>query len=156
MNPRRIASVAAVAGAAGWLVKAVLAWLGAGGAVTGVLFVLGLVALVVALAAAGYTLVETAPAWLRGVVVVAMPALVLLVWQMLDQAVQATLGGSQEPSQVSVLLGAVVALALGLWGRRRFRAEPGRRAKPGRRAEPGRRAAPEEPARPVRGRRAAR
>jgi len=148
MDPRRIASVAALVGGVCWLVRVALIWAGGGentdGGLVGVMFLLGLVGLVVALAAAGYTLVETAPVWLRAVVVVATPLLVFMVWQMIDQAILAVYtSGGWLRGELNVLLAALVALALGGWGLRRHRAAASARAA-------------SAPPRPVRGRRAAR
>lgn len=126
MDPRRVASVAAVLGGLGWLTKVGLIWANdgsnTGDGLVGVMFFVGLAGLVAALAAAGYTLVETAPVWLRLVVTVATPVLVMLVWQMLDQAIKAVY--TQQTwlrDEVNIVLAAVVALVLGLWGLRRRR-----------------------------------
>jgi hypothetical protein len=120
MTSRRVASIAAVLGGLGWLVKVALIWAGGGEdadrGLVGVMFVAGLVCIVVALGAAGYTLVRTAPAWLRAVVTVAVPALVLVVWQMLDQAVKAVYtdeGWLRD--ELNVILAALVAVAAGVW-----------------------------------------
>lgn len=144
MDPRRIASIAAVLGGVGWLAKVFLIWLADGDTDSGLvtlLTVLGWTAFAIALAAAGYTLVERAPVWLRGVVAVATPLLVLMVWQLLDQGIKAVYGGdSWFRDEVSVLVAAAIALVMGLWGFRRHRPEP---------VEP-------KPKPPARGRRAAR
>jgi hypothetical protein len=146
MDPRRIASIAAVVGGVGWLMKVLLIW-GNGGvsADTGpvpLMHLIGLVMLALALAAAGYTLVERAPVWLRGVVAIATPLLVLMLWQLLDQGVKAVYpGDSWLRNEVSVLVAAAVAIAMGSWESRRYRSAV--------------EAAPPPPA-PVRGRRAAR
>lgn len=141
MDPRRLASVAAVLGGVGWLVKVGLIWANGGtntgDGLVGVMFLVGLAGLVVALAAAGYTLVETAPVWLRAVVTVATPLLVMMVWQMLDRAIKAVYTDETwVRDEVNIVLGGVVALVLGLWGLRRGR--------------------PDRPARPIGGHRAAR
>jgi hypothetical protein len=119
--------VAALTGGVGWLVKVALIWANGGentdSGLVGVMYLVGLVGLVVALGAAGYTLAEKAPVWLRAVVVVATPLLVMVVWVLLDQAVRAvytTEGWFRD--EVTVLLTAVVALLLGGWGLRRGRA----------------------------------
>jgi len=143
MDPRRIASIAAVVGGVGWLAKVLLIWLADGDTDSGLvtlLTVLGWAAFAIALAAAGYTLVERAPVWLRGVVAVATPLLVLMVWQLLDQGIKAVYGGdSWFRDEVSVLVAAVIALVMGLWGFGKHRPEPVEKPKP-----------------PARGRRAAR
>lgn len=145
MEPRRIASTAAVLGGLVWLASVVLVWMSddrstEGGAVGGLFFV-GLAALAVALAAGGYTLVETAPVWLRAVVSVAVPLLVFMVWILAGQAIEAlytTEGWIREEADVA--LGGAVAIALGLWGFTRHAELPDT----------------VELTRPVRGRRAAR
>lgn len=144
MDPRRIASVAAVLGGLVWLVRVGLIGAGAAPDVADVLLVVGLALLVVALAAAGYTLVETAPVWLRAVVALATPLLVLMIWQLLDQAIKGVWDGdSWLREEAARLVAAVIALVVGVWGFGRRR--PARETD----AEP-----PAPP--PVRGRRAAR
>lgn len=150
MNPRRVASIAAVVGGVGWLVKVGLVWLSggdAGGGLVNLMYDLGFAAFAVALAAAGYTLVEKAPVWLRAVVAVATPLLVLMVWLMLDPAIRTLYpGDSWLHEEVSDLVAGVIALVLGLWEQRRAAAmAPPPDPRGARRAEP-----------PVRGRRAAR
>jgi hypothetical protein len=132
MNPRTIASVAAVVGGVGWLLEVVLIAANGGsntdGGLVGVMYLVGLLGLVVALAAAGYTLVETAPVWLRAVVVVATPLLVFMVWQMIDQAIKALdAGDGWLGDELDILLAGVIALALGAWGLARRRSAAGRR-----------------------------
>ena len=131
--------MAALAGGVGWLVKVALIWANGGentdSGLVGVMYVVGLVALVVSLGAAGYTLAEKAPVWLRAVVVVATPLLVMMVWVLLDQGIRAvytTEGWFRD--EVTVLLTAVVALLLGGWGLRRGRAAAEPALPPGRRA----------------------
>lgn len=135
MDPRRIASIGALLGGLAWLAQAVLTLLDGGGradsGLVRIAFLAGLVLLFLALAAAGYTLVEKAPVWLRAVVAIATPLLVLMVWQLVDQAVD---------EEISALAGGVVAVVMGLWGLGRHRKDGG---------EP-------PPPPPVRGRRAAR
>ncbi len=144
MDPRRIASTAAVVGGVGWLLKVFLIW-GNGGENTdsgpvAYLYFVGWVALAVALGAAGYTLVERAPVWLRGVVAVATPLLVLMVWQLMDQAIKAVYPGSSWlRDELSVVVAGLLALVMGLWGFTRHR-----------------RVEETSPPPPVRGRRAAR
>lgn len=122
MDPRRIASIAAVVGGASWLLEVVLTWSDGSSGPAGMLFYVGLVALAVALGAGGYTLVETAPLWLRAVVVVATPALVLMVWQMVDAALEAMFSDEgSRGAEASVLIAAVFALVLGGWGFTRHR-----------------------------------
>lgn len=139
--------MAALAGAVAWLAKVALVWLGdgdSGSAAVVVTDYIGWVGLFVALAAAGYTLVETAPVWLRAVVALATPLLVLMVWLLVDQAARTVLsadGWLRE--ELSTLIAAVIALVLGVWGLRRRRPA-------------GAPADPDPPRRPERGRRAAR
>jgi len=133
MDPRRIASSAAVVGAVAWLTKVGMIWANGGAntdkGLVGVMFFVGLAGVVVALAAAGYTLVDTAPVWLRGIVVVATPVLVLIVWQLLDQAIKAVY--TEEGwlrDEINIVLAAVLALGLGAWAltRRRRSEDPAR------------------------------
>ena len=126
MDSRRIASVAAVVGGAAWLTKVALIWANGGEntdtGVVGVMYLVGLAGVVVALGAAGYTLVEKAPVWLRAVVVVATPLLVMMVWMVLDQGIKAVYTTqSWVRDEINIVLAAVVALALGIWGLRRAR-----------------------------------
>jgi hypothetical protein len=137
MDPRRIASIAAVMGGIGWLAKVGLIWLDGGETDSGLVTILdvaGWALFAVALAAAGYTLVERAPVWLRAVVAV-------MVWMLLDQGIKAVYPGeSWLRDEVSVLVAALIAIGLGFWGFGRHRPEPpasGRRTPPAR----GRRAA---------------
>ncbi len=77
MSVRKGASAAAVLSGLLWVAAAVLGW---DGDAQGTLFTAGLVLFVLALAALGYSLVATAPVWLRAVVTVATPALGYMVW----------------------------------------------------------------------------
>lgn len=126
MTPSKIASVAALVGGLGWLAKVTLVWTNGGtntesGAV-GVMFFVGLAGVLVALAAGGYALVATAPIWLRAVVSVALPLLVLMVWQLLDGVVKALYTeNSWLRGELNILLAAVVAVVLGLLGLQRAR-----------------------------------
>lgn len=121
MDPRRVASITAVLGGLAWLAKVGLIWANGGentdtGPVA-VAFFVGLGGVVLALAAAGYTLVEKAPVWLRAVVAVCTPLLVMMVWQLLDQAIKAVY--AEETwlrDELNVVLAAVLAVLLGLWG----------------------------------------
>lgn len=147
MDPRRIASIAAVLGGVGWLAKVFLLWLNGGeeadSSLVPELALFGWAMLALALMAAGYTLVEKAPVWLRAVVAVATALLVLMLWQLLDQGIKATMDGdSWIRDELSVAIAGVIAVIMGLWGFGRHRPEPPQR---------NRRAAP-----PPRGRRAAR
>lgn len=147
MDPRRVASTAAVVAGLGWFGEVAVVWADGGDntrtGLVAILYFIGLAGAVVALAAAGYTLVERAPVWLRGVVAVATPLLVLMVWSLLDAAIRAVSpsfspGGTWLREELSVLLAAAVAIVLGVWGfRRRPERGPERASRPGR----GRRAA---------------
>jgi hypothetical protein len=145
MDPRRIASIAAVLGGVGWLAKVFLIWRSGGEdtELASQLALFGWAMLALALMAAGYTLVEKAPVWLRGVVAVATALLVLMLWQLLDQGIKATYEGeSWLRDELSVAIAGLIAVVMGLWGFTRHRPEPPQR---NRKATP-----------PPRGRRAAR
>jgi len=88
----------------------------------GLMYTGGFAVLAIAIAAAGYTLVETAPVWLRMVVAVATPLLVLMVWMLLDQAIKSVYpGNSWVRDEVSVVVAGVIALMMGVWGSGRHR-----------------------------------
>ncbi|HEY0773462.1 MAG TPA: hypothetical protein VGD51_05225 [Nocardioidaceae bacterium] len=148
MDPRRIASTAAVVGGVGWLIKVGLIFVNGGEntdqGLVGIMQYVGLAGVFMALAAAGYTLVEKAPVWLRAVVAVATPLLVLMIWTLLDQAIKAVY--TEETwlrDELSILVAAVIALLMGAWGFTRHRPDDDEPLDP-------------PPAPPVRGRRAAR
>ena len=128
MDPRRIASAAAVVGGVSWLMKVTMIW-GNGGRdmdsePVQMLYKAGFAVLAVALGAAGYTLVERAPVWLRMVVAVATPLLVLMVWMLMDEGIKSVYPGhSWLRDEVSVIIAAVVALMMGVWGSGRHRPE---------------------------------
>lgn len=109
MGPRKIGSFAALLGGVVWLVTAVLEW---GSEPNRTLYLAGVVLMLVALAAAGYALVATAPLWLRLVVGLATPALGLMVWLFVYDGVSAKhltlLGGG-----IALLLGSGLALSRG-------------------------------------------
>lgn len=148
MTSRRIASIGAVVGGVGWLLMAGLIWLGGGdgGQLGTWMYEFGLAAFAVGLAAAGYTLVEKAPVWLRGIVAVATCFFVLMVWLMVDPAIKSLFpGDSWLHEAVSELAAGFAAVVLGLWEQRRIAERAPVDPRGTRRAEP-----------PVRGRRAAR
>lgn len=126
MDPRRIASTAAVIGGGGWLLKVFLIW-GNGGETTGsepigYLSLIGWLGFAMACAAAGYTLVERAPVWLRGVVALATPLLVLMVWELVDQFILSVYPGtSWLRDEMSAIIAGSVAVLMGLWGFGRHR-----------------------------------
>ncbi|MGH3587961.1 MAG: hypothetical protein ACRDQ0_16760 [Pseudonocardia sp.] len=124
MTASRVASIAALVGGLGWLIKVGLIWANGGtntdGGPVGVMFFVGMAGLVVALAASGYALVATAPIWLRGVVTVALPVLVFMIWQLVDGVIKALYTKENWlQGELNILLAAVIALGLGLWGLRR-------------------------------------
>lgn len=142
MDPRRIASVAAVLGGSAWLLHVGLVATSSDHstdpALVGYTEVLGWAFLALALGAAGYTLVEKAPVWLRGVVAVATALLVLMVWMLLDQGIKSVLSSdSWLQEQLSLLIAGFIALLMGFWGFTRHRPPPAAAAPPAR----GRRAA---------------
>jgi hypothetical protein len=137
MTVNRLGSAAAVVGGLLWIVAAALGW--GEDPVSGTPYLAGLVLLVVAFAAWGYALVETAPVWLRAVVTVATPLLAVMVWLIVRDSIPA------EP--VAVLVGAALLLAGGVTGLVRGR---------GRTAVPATSGAPAADPPPARGRRAAR
>ncbi|MGZ5417797.1 MAG: hypothetical protein ACXWDI_11505 [Nocardioides sp.] len=126
MSVSRLGSVAALLGGLVWVAAAVLSWgddeLNRG------LYLAGLVLLVASFAALGYSLVATAPVWLRAVVTIATPLLGLMVWLILRDSipadyVAAVVGG------VLLFLGGGIALSRA--GSAPAKAEPparGRRA----------------------------
>jgi hypothetical protein len=129
MTSRRVASVAGVIAGVGWLAKAALIWANGGqntgGGLMGVVFLAGLIGVVVALGAAGYALVRTAPLWLRAVVTVAVPLLVMMVWQLLDQAIKAVYTDEGWlRGELSIILAALTAVAAGTWGLARQQQPP--------------------------------
>ncbi|MGN6129122.1 MAG: hypothetical protein ACTHOK_02150 [Nocardioidaceae bacterium] len=77
MSASRVASGAAALGGIGWVAGAALGW---GSDAPAALYLVGLLLALLALAALGYSLVATAPVWLRAVVTVATPALGYMVW----------------------------------------------------------------------------
>lgn len=97
------------------MASAILDWDDSGS--RGTLFWIGMAAMLVALAAAGYTLVATAPVWLRAVVTVATVALGYMLWFLVDDGISA--------DHLSALVAGVVLLAGGVVGQLRMRsAEP--------------------------------
>jgi hypothetical protein len=137
MNPRIIASFAAVVGGASWVVKAFVVGLGGGsgaGDMATIGYLGGLAMLVISLAAAGYRLVETAPVWLRAVVTLAVPLLVLAVWEVVRDGLLAASSDGWLRGELPTLLGGSVAVVLGLWGLGRRRPARAVEAGDGRRA----------------------
>lgn len=117
MVPRRIASIGAVVGGLAWVARVLLSWLDDGstdGGLATAMFLVGALALVVASAAAGYTLVEHAPLWLRVVVVVALPLLLIALFAAVDDAVRTlTSEDGWVRGNLTVLVAALIALVVG-------------------------------------------
>ena len=96
MSVSRIGSLGALLGGLVWVAAAVLSW--GDDELNQSLYLAGLALLVVAFAALGYSLVATAPVWLRAVVTIATPLLGLMVWLILRDSlpsdyVAAAVGG---------------------------------------------------------------
>lgn len=114
-------AAAALVGMAGiaWVVQAVVS----GDAADGPTYVVGLVLLLLGLAAFGYALVTTAPLWLRVVVAVATPALGCVVWL-------SVWDGVSEARITLLLLAGLVLMAAAVLGvaahERRAAADSGR------------------------------
>ncbi len=102
MNVIRLASVAALLGGLVWVVGAVLYW---GGNLNPTLYLSGLSLMVLWLAGAGYTLVSTAPIWLRAVVTLATPALGTSVWLIIRD--------SLPSGDVAAMVGGVLLVVAG-------------------------------------------
>lgn len=120
----KIASIAALIGGACWLTKVGLIWANGGTntdeGLVGVMFFVGLAGLVIALAVGGYALVATAPIWLRGVVSIALPVMVIMVWQVVDDLIKAIYTEDNWiQGELNIVLAAVIAVGLGLWKVRR-------------------------------------
>ncbi|MGH3330564.1 MAG: hypothetical protein ACRDPJ_04575 [Nocardioidaceae bacterium] len=115
----RIASVAAIGGAAAWFARGLLVRGEAApdtAGLPGILLLVGMVALSLAVAGSGYALVATAPVWLRGVVSIAFTTLVWMVWQLVVAAL--------DSEWLSTMSGAAVAFVCGVWGLSRGRPTP--------------------------------
>lgn len=119
-----------------WLVKVALIW-GNGGTNTGdglvaVVYFIGLAALLVALLAGGYSLVTTAPIWLRAVVSVCATLLGLTLFTIIDDAVK----GMYSPEgwlrdELGILIAALIALTVGVVGVVRSREPEAKTPHPG-------------------------
>jgi hypothetical protein len=126
MSVSRLGSVAALLGGLVWVAAAVLSWGDA--ELNRGLYLAGLVLLVASFAALGYSLVATAPVWLRAVVTIATPLLGLMVWLILRDSIPA--------DYVAAVVGGVLlfvggGIALGRAGSAPAKPEPparGRRA----------------------------
>jgi hypothetical protein len=124
MTARRVASVLSVLGGAVWIGAALVGW---GGDSQEMLYLLGLVLFVLAFAALGYSLVASAPVWLRAVVTVATPALGYMVWVTVRDAFA-------TDSVVVLAAGVVLLVAGGIGFTRRGHEEPPTVARGGHRA----------------------
>ncbi len=83
MGARRVASVVLVLAGGAWVAAGAL---GRGSAPNAPAYLAGLVLGLLGLAVLGYSLVGTAPVWLRAVVTVATPALGYMVWATVKDA----------------------------------------------------------------------
>jgi hypothetical protein len=140
MRAGKIASVAALVGGVAWLVKVGLIWGNGGtntdGGLVAVCYILGLLALGVALLAGGYSVVATAPVWLRVVVSLAVLALGWIIFGSIDSAAKGLYSGDDWlRDELGILVSAALALvggAVGLLRSRSHAPEPkvtrGRRA----------------------------
>lgn len=140
MRAGKIASIAALAGGVAWLVKVGLIWGNGGtntdGGLVSVCYLLGLVALTVALLAAGYSVVASAPVWLRVVVSVAVLALGWIIFGSIDSAAKGVYDGDDWlRDELGILISAALALVGGVASLLRSRGhEPEPRETRGRRA----------------------
>ena len=115
MTAQKTASVTAVLGGVLWLLAAL-------GVATGLCFAAGLVLLVVALLAGGYTTVAAAPVWLRLLVPVAVVALGWIVFASIDAAMHGITATGSQGDRLTLVVGAVLALVGGALGWLRVRA----------------------------------
>ena len=123
MNVTRAAAIAAVLGGLVWVAAAVVDW---GGDVNPVVYGVGVVWVLLALAGVGYHLVDTAPLWLRGVVCLATPLLGFGVWFTITELFAA--------DYLVVLVGGLALLGSGGAVLARTRPEPAEAPVHGRRA----------------------
>jgi len=121
MNVSKVGFIAAVLGGAVWLGKVALIW-GNGGTNTGdglvaVAFFIGFAGLLVALLAGGYSLVTTAPIWLRAVVSVCATLLGLMLFTIIDDAVKGVYSSEGWlRDELGILITASIALVVGVAG----------------------------------------
>lgn len=94
--------MAALLGGLVWVVGAILYW---GGDLNPALYLGGLSLMVLWLAGVGYTLVSTAPIWLRAVVTLATPALGAMVWLIIRD--------SLPSGDVAAMVGGVLLIVAG-------------------------------------------
>ena len=121
MNASNVGSIAALAGGACWLVKVALIWGNGGtntaGGLVAVAYFIGFAALLVALLAGGYSLVTTAPIWLRVVVSVAVVLLGWTLFTIVDDAVKGVYSSQGWlRDELGILIAASIALAVGVVG----------------------------------------
>lgn len=121
MNVTRIGLVAALLGGAAWLGKVALIWqndgTNTGDGLVAVAYFIGVAGLLVALLGAGYSVVTTAPIWLRAVVSVCATLLGLTLFTIMDDAVKAMYGSEGWlRDELAILISAAIALVVGLVG----------------------------------------
>ncbi|HET6625542.1 MAG TPA: hypothetical protein VFG63_04070 [Nocardioidaceae bacterium] len=128
MRASKIASAAALLGGVAWLTEVALVWANGGDhsdGPPGVVHLIGIVVLAIALLAAGYATVATAPVWLRAVVSVAVLLLGWIIYASIDTAARgASDGGGWLGDELGVLICAVVAVVAGGLGLARSRSAP--------------------------------
>ena len=121
MSVSKIGFIAAALGGAVWLVKVALIW-NNGGTNTGdglvaVAFFIGFAGLLVALMAGGYSVVATAPIWLRAVVSVCATLLGLMLFTIMDDAVKGVYSNEGWlRDEIGILITASLALFVGVLG----------------------------------------
>jgi len=121
MNVNKVGYIAALVGGAVWSAKVALIW-GNGGQNTSdglvaVAYFLGLAALLVAFLAAGYSVVTTAPIWLRAVVSIAVPLLGWVLFTIMDDAVKGVYSSEGWlRDELAILITASMALVVGVVG----------------------------------------
>lgn len=121
MSVSKIGFIAAMAGGAVWLAKVALIW-GNGGTNTGdglvaVAFFIGFAGLLVALLAGGYSVVTTAPIWLRAVVSVCATLLGLMLFTIMDDAAKGVYSSEGWlRDEIGILITASIALVVGVVG----------------------------------------
>ena len=121
MSVSKICFIAAIAGGAVWLAKVALIW-GNGGTNTGdglvaVAFFIGFAGLLVALLAGGYSVVTTAPIWLRAVVSVCATLLGLMLFTIMDDAVKGVYSSDGWlRDELGIVITASIAVMVGVLG----------------------------------------
>lgn len=126
MTITRFAAFAALVCGGAWLVKvALIAGNGGSNTDTGMVaaaYLIGLSAAAVALLAGGYTVVRTAPSWLRAVVSVATLMLGAVLFSAVDTLAKTVYAGEGwVRDEIGIAVSALVALGFGVLGLRRAR-----------------------------------